>query len=371
MITGDEAVTIQAAERGNARRTSLREIQDDWKLLDSDHRNCASQPHTRLLSHEQFTPVDGFHVDYIPAGTCVHFLRFVPCLYSVAYAIRLLWRCRGDSVLIVNGGSSLWFSVGLLNRLLFHWRRRVLLWDIFVEMNRPWKKRIVQIAIQGIRLSVVWSKPQVATHAAYLGIPEDRFIFLPFKANHSKGPVYDLSIGAFIFSGGNGKRDYQTLINAVRDTGIPVVISATAQEVRNQIERLPNVIVLGAPEPAFAQLQAASSFVVIPMVHTGLKGGGEANFCNAMWHGKPIIAADSIAASDYILDGQTGYIVASGDAEALRMRILELWNDPDQRRRLGEAARRHVIQNFTHDKFIRRLLRLALVFADETGHSRT
>jgi glycosyltransferase involved in cell wall biosynthesis len=151
------------------------------------------------------------------------------------------------------------------------------------------------------------------------------------------------------------------LIEAVRDTNIPVIISTTDPEVRRSIEPLPNVIVLGAPEPAFAQLQAAAEFVVIPMVHTGLKGGGEANFCNAMWHGKPVIAADSIAAADYIIEGETGYVVPSGDAGVLRTRILELWNTPDLAAEMGQTARIHAVENFCHSAFIRRLLALTLL----------
>ena len=128
---------------------------------------------------------------------------------------------------------------------------------------------------------------------------------------------------------------------------------------------MPNVIVLGAPEPGFAQLQAASQFVVIPMTYTGLKGGGEANFCNGMWHGKPVIAADSMAASDYIIDGLTGYVVPSGDSITLRKRILELWNDREKVGAMGNAARSHAERHFTHAQFIRRLLTLAMILGEE------
>ncbi len=101
-------------------------------------------------------------------------------------------------------------------------------------------------AIKGISLCVMWSKDQVGTHARFLGLPEERFVFVPFKANHSKSPHYDLPTCDFIFSGGNSKRDYKCLVEAVRGTGIPVIISATDPGVRRQIENLPNVIVLGA-----------------------------------------------------------------------------------------------------------------------------
>ena len=102
--------------------------------------------------------------------------------------------------------------------------------------------------------------------------------------------------------------------------------------------------------------------VVIPMIYSGLKGGGEANFCNAMWHRKPIIAVDSMAAEDYIIDGKTGYVVQAGDSGTLKERIITLWNNRDLCHDMGQNGRKHVEINFTHALFIQRLLRLSLLY---------
>lgn len=340
------------------RKLTIEDVQDDWRILDQPA--FAAPAAVRLISHESFTRVDDFRVERITPGILAGLLKKLPRVRAFFYAIRLLGKCGSDAVLILNGGEDLWIMVGLLNRFPWVGKRRVLCWDVFVETGRSaWKQRLMRSAMRGMSLSVVWSKAQVDTHAEYLGLPRDRFIFLPYKANHSKGPHYEFPVGRFVFAGGNGKRDYRCLVDAVRGTGIPVIISATDPEVRSGIEELPNVIALAAREPAFAQLQAASRFVVVPMTYTGLKGGGEANFCNGMWHGKPVIASDSIAANDYILEGETGYVVAAGDAGALRERIIELWNDPVKVEEMGKAGRRHVERWFTHEAFIRRLLRLA------------
>jgi glycosyltransferase involved in cell wall biosynthesis len=340
----------------------LSEVRNDWSLL--DHPNFEVPENIHLISHERFTHCLGLVVRYIPPGRLSISLRFSAILFNCAYALKLLRSCDQNTVLIVNGSADIWLFVGLLNRLVYHSRRKVLCWDIFVEVKGSWKRKLMSAALKGMTLSVLWSRKQIRPHSEFLGISEERFIFLPYKSNHSKGPRYDLPIGNFVFAGGNGKRDYKCLIEAVRDTNIPVIISATDPAVRKSIDPLPNVIVLGAPEPAFAQLQAASRFVVVPMVCTGLKGGGEANFCNAMWHGKPVIAADSIAAADYVIEGETGFVVPSGDSMALRRRILELWGNADRTRKMGMAAKLHVEQQFTHHAFIRRLLRLAMLVGD-------
>jgi glycosyltransferase involved in cell wall biosynthesis len=337
---------------------TIEEVQRDWRCLDGD--DFAAPEGVRLVSHEDFTYRPGFPtVAYIAPGWFVSLFRFCGPLFDLLYAWRLLRCTKRDTVLILNGGSALWLCVGLLNRFVMLRKRTILLWDVFVEVEDGWKRNVMIAAMSSFRINVLWSQEQIEPHAKWLRLPEERFIFLPFKANHTKGPSYDLPIENYVFAGGNGKRDYQTLVDAIRGAGIPVIISATDPAVRNKIEKLPNIIALAASEPAFAQLQAGARFTVVAMADTGLKGGGEANMCNGMWHGKPVIAVDRMSAEDYIIEGETGYIVPPGDVTLLRRRILELWNDPEKCREMGRKAREHVEANFTHEAFIRRLLRLA------------
>jgi glycosyltransferase involved in cell wall biosynthesis len=221
-------------------------------------------------------------------------------------------------------------------------------------------------------LNIVWSRKQVITHANHYNLPTSHFIFLPYKATHSKfGVNYNINIGRYIFAGGNGKRDYQCLINAVRGTNIPLIISTTDSAVRKNLELLPNVIILGAPEPAFAQLQAAATIIVIPMIHSGLKGGGETNICNAMWHKKPVIAVDDMAAEDYIVEGETGYVVTTGNTDVLRERIIELWNDPIKCRQMGDKGRERAEKYFTQFLGLQRLLRLAMIYGEEVNKTKS
>ena len=339
---------------------TLEAICRDWRALDQE--DFVDDPTIELIGHESFSASTGISLRVIPPGLLVNLAnKLSKNLGSLIYAFQLLWACKSSNVLVINGATRIWFYAGLLNRFLFLRKRNIFCWDIFVEVSTGWKQNIMAAAMKGMTLSVLWSSPQVASHAKFLGMPEERFIFIPFKANHTKGPRYDLPIGNYVFACGNGKRDYQCLVEAVRGTGIPVIICATDPAVRGSIENLPNVVKLGATEPDFAKLQASSCFMVIPMTYTGLKGGGEANFCNGMWHGKPVIAADSIAAADYIVDGETGFVVPSGDSQLLRERILTLWNDRELVEKMGRAGHQHVEKNFTHAAFVRRILRAAKI----------
>ncbi len=339
-------------------KATLDRVREDWRIL---HRGDLAYPDgIRLLSDQQVTPSEAAQVEHVSPGRIASFFRRFRPLYFFLHAWRLLRSAGSNCVVITNGGTPIWFFAGLMNRFLIR-KRRILCWGIFLETNSRWKKALLRAALRGIDLAAIWSGKQVATHAKFLNLPESKFIFVPYKSNHSKQVSSEIPIGNYVFAGGNGKRDYRCLIEAVRGTDIPVVISATDPQVRESIERLPNVIALAAWEPAFSQLQAGCRFAVIPMISTGIKGGGEANFCNVMWHSRPVVAADDMAAHEYIEEGVTGYVVPSGDAQALRRRMLELWNDQDKTREMGRRAREHVETRFTHGLFIERLLRLALL----------
>jgi len=343
---------------------TLDAIRSDWRALDLPGFENLSG--IQLVSHEEFSAAAEMQVRVIPRGRWVRLVgRFSKRLSDIFYAHQLLRSCGRSDVLIVNGGTRFWVWVGLLNRFAFWRKRTILCWELFVEVSAGLKQKVVATAMKGIALSVLWSGPQVASHAKFLDMPEDRFIFIPYKANHTKGPRYDLPVGNYVFACGNSKRDYQCLTEAVRGTEILVIICATDPKVRENIEDLPNVIKLGATEPDFAKLQASSSFIVIPMTYNGLRGGGETNCCNGMWHEKPVIAADSIMAEDYIIDGKTGYIVPSGDSELLRKRIMTLWNDRELVEKMGKAGHQHVEKNFTHAAFVRRLARAAVILGEE------
>lgn len=358
----------------------INDVRKNWRILDDD--NFPNLRGIKLISHEEFTSVPEIPVYYVTSGWLANLFSKTPIIHCLIYAIRLFISSDSRTVIIVNGGNTLlWLWCGLLNAFPVFGKRKLFCWDIFVEYilgkeKRYWffpfvkvttqkKEKLARFILRQYGLNVVWSSKQVGTHAKHFNLPEQYFIFLPFKANHSKHETYEIPIDNYIFAGGNGKRDYNCLIDAVKDTGIPVVLSATDPAVRKDIKPLSNVIVVGAPEPAFAQLQAASRFVVIPMRYSGLKGGGEANFCNAMWHKKPVIATDSMAAQDYIVDGETGFVVKEGDSETLKDRILTLWTNPTLCHEMGLKGRKHVENNFTHYKFIRRLLRLVLLYGDQ------
>lgn len=360
----------------------LDEIRKNYNVLDSVEIERFKD--VRLISHEKFTSVPEVQVQYIPPWRWTEIFKHLKMDFFITffYAIRLYFSADKNTVMIINGsGSLLWFFLGFLNWAWFFDKRKMLLWDIFLEFNLKnkhddrfaklairIKEKLSQIALSGFARIITWSRKQAHSHAEHFDLPEDKFVFFPFKSDHSQPHLqrYNINIGNYIFSGGNSKRDYRTLVDAVSGADIPVIISTTDPEIKKTIKPAPNIIVLEAREPAFAQLQAGSRFIVIPTQYSKLKGTAEANFCNGMFHKKAVIACCSIGAEDYIVDGETGYVLPSGDVDGLREKIFQLWNDPTLAKEMGEKGYAHVMKNFTHVHLMRRLLYLALII----GHWR-
>ncbi len=68
----------------------------------------------------------------------------------------------------------------------------------------------------------------------------------------------------------------------------------------------------------------------------------------------PVIGSDSAEVPNVI--GEAGIVTREGDADALRAALAGLAADPERRRQLGQAGRRRVLDNYTHDRLAKRLV---------------
>src|SRR5262249_12846773 len=67
--------------------------------------------------------------------------------------------------------------------------------------------------------------------------------------------------------------------------------------------------------------------------------------------GLPVIATRNSGAEEIVREGVEGHLVPVRDVEALRRRILELYEDPERRRAMGRAALARVRAGFTWDEY--------------------
>jgi phosphatidylinositol alpha-1,6-mannosyltransferase len=82
-------------------------------------------------------------------------------------------------------------------------------------------------------------------------------------------------------------------------------------------------------------------------------------FLEAAACGVPGIAGRSGGSHEAVVDDETGYVVAPRDVGALRDALHRVLNDATLRARLGKAARRRAVGEFSYDHLVERLRPLA------------
>lgn len=80
---------------------------------------------------------------------------------------------------------------------------------------------------------------------------------------------------------------------------------------------------------------------------------GKANI-EAMACGKAVVSSNRGGPAETIVDGETGYLVPAGDADALARRVLQLLKSPEERAKLGAKGRERVEALFSAGEAARR-----------------
>jgi glycosyltransferase involved in cell wall biosynthesis len=263
-------------------------------------------------------------------------------LMGVVSALRLMTRRRHHPGVVTDGGASgLLFAIF---QFLVPWGRKphVMIDCLWYESSgrlSMWVKSVVRrlAARSGTRF-VVWASHEVEDFARVFGIPRESLVYVPHY--HSlDGYEYDIRDEGYLFAGGNGDRDYQTLIEAIRLLNIPTWIATTNQEGLRGVDLPAHVRVEGTTHAGFRRAMAGASIVVVAMHGGLLHSGGQQTCLNAMFMGKPTIAVGRKWAVDLIEDGVDGLIVDYGDVNALLTAIERLCFDAGRAAEMARKAR--------------------------------
>ncbi len=87
----------------------------------------------------------------------------------------------------------------------------------------------------------------------------------------------------------------------------------------------------------------SSTAVVLP----SLVDGGFTSAIESMACGTPVIGTHLGSLPEVVKDGETGLLVPPGNSDALREKLIQLWERPEQAARLGENGRKLVLEKFT------------------------
>ncbi|MBI4608243.1 MAG: glycosyltransferase [Candidatus Rokubacteria bacterium] len=126
-------------------------------------------------------------------------------------------------------------------------------------------------------------------------------------------------------------------------------------DVREAAGRDPDIHVLDLPTNAHLQINALQRAATIVIQKSTREGFG-LTVAEAMWKGKPVIGGATGGIMVQIVYGVTGYTVNSVEGAAYWIR--HLLSNPQLIRKMGEAGREHVRQNFLITRHLRDYLSL-------------
>lgn len=154
-------------------------------------------------------------------------------------------------------------------------------------------------------------------------------------------------------------RDYPTLIAAVRNLDIEVVIAAASPWSKRastaENKEIPdNIKVRRYSQYELRSLYAKSEFMVMPLYKVNFQAGITA-ILEAMAMGKAVICSQTPGQTDVLIEGETGIYVTPGDPEALRAAIIHMINQPGLAQQMGRNGRQQIMQFFSLECYTKRL----------------
>jgi glycosyltransferase involved in cell wall biosynthesis len=214
-------------------------------------------------------------------------------------------------------------------------------------------------AHQGMTRILVHSSFQRELAHLELGIPMDKLDYVPYYADTEFWRPTGATEEPLVVAAGREHRDYRTLAEACIDLPASVYVAAgsihsPAASGRDPLE-WPNNFAHGfADYRKLRDLYGRASVVVVPLLETDFQAG-VTTALEAMAMGKAVVITATRGQSGVVRDGLTGITVKPGDAAELGEAVRYLLERPDERRRLGQAAREAVLDGYSLEIYARRL----------------
>ncbi len=205
------------------------------------------------------------------------------------------------------------------------------------------------------------------------GVPDDRAVFTPFMVDADffspknvdpHAPSSALADLAHIqkpilCAVGLEFRDYPTLLEAVKELDIHVVVAAgspwSKRSDSTEGQDIPdNVTVRRFTQYDLRALYAMSRFMVMPLRQNDFQAGITA-LLEAMAMERAIICSQTRGQTDVIVNGENGLYVTPEDPGSLRAAIKHLLAHPEEAERMGKNGRKRIEEEMSLVRYVERL----------------
>lgn len=208
------------------------------------------------------------------------------------------------------------------------------------------------------KVTVIWDPVDTEKFIIYQVDPTA--VFEKFRLTYQKGLCYLMTLGRI--SKASMHKGYDRIIDALNNMDtrdIRYVIGGDGDELEPLIKRtgekgMSDRVVFFGDIPEADLVDMYNSIDVFILVSDKGKGRGEGvplTPLEAAACGKPIIVGNADGSSEAVEDHKNGLIVDPHNQAEIIEAIRSLADDPEARRRMGEAARQHIEDNFSFQVF--------------------
>ena len=195
---------------------------------------------------------------------------------------------------------------------------------------------------------ICFAKEECEYYSNVFNVAKEKFIFVPLGCKMAKADIKD---DRTVFSAGRSNRDYDFLIDLMKTFQTRVIIACDSyrrKDIPSNIEILNDCY-----GQDMVGLMAKSHCVVVPLQDLKVSSG-QLVVLQAMSLGKPVICTKSDGIKDYVVDGETGFLVDNTRKEWFDA-LEKMYKDKCYYDRMSKAAFELYQKEFTEKAMYRRI----------------
>lgn len=237
-------------------------------------------------------------------------------------------------------------------------------WGVAPPLGALPHPRIVEKELREYEEADAISIPSQFVKRTFLaaGVPGEKLIHVPYGVDLTQFRQVSKSDGMFrvVFAGGiSFRKGVPYLLQAFSELNLPnselLLIGALSDEVRPFFEKYQGRFrwIGHVRQAELPRYYSQGSVFVLPSIEEGLAMVQ----LQAMACGLPAIATTNTGAEDIVREGKDGFIVPIRDVEALKVKILYLYEHPEEREEIGRSAKERVTSGFTWNDYGEKIVR--------------
>ena len=259
---------------------------------------------------------------------------------------------RSEIDVVVTDGEQVGLPLALLLRVAGRGRMR----HVMIGHRLSPTKKSLPIRLFGLAGCVdevlVYATTQLYVAQRLFNRPGQRVRLIDFMVDsdffRSNSPP-NLPVGderPLLCTAGRELRDYPTLIEAVRDLDVEVLIASASPWSRRadnarDVDLPPNVKVTALSQKELRDQFESAYAVVVPLLPTDFQAG-VTTILEGMAMARPVVCTATVGQIDVVVDRENGLYVPPGDVAAMRRAIRELLADRESAAAMGRRGRQLV-----------------------------